>query len=302
MDCSVYRNVILTPAYQDASVNLPIRVGAFLPDGSPLGHFAHRRRTLLSHFPVFMPPFRTMTGSFAYGGIIFDQYGHFITETLARYWYLYRQPDLPILWHRFNKRQEFSPWQQAILALLGLKQRQHVIVDHPVQVEEIRLADPGFVLFGYAQREQLLSIARYRTNATERIEKLWVSRRNIKDHGAVVNDAELEAALSDAGWTIYEPEKQTLQEQLKTFACSHRIAGIAGSAFHTLMLIRDMTAKIRIIPRFPFQMENFNYVAQIRRFDQRSDGSMIERLSGEGSDATVRVNSIQAVLDFAESS
>ena len=67
------------------------------------------------------------------------------------------------------------------------------------------------------------------------------------------------------------------------------------------MLMRDVKASIRILPRFPYQMVNFDYVGNIRGFDQKGDSSLIERVSGEGSDAVVRLVSIPNAIDFIES-
>jgi capsular polysaccharide biosynthesis protein len=293
-----YNSVCLSPAYKDESVNIPIRLGAFSADGQPLGHFFHKRRVLHSSSPDFLPSEKKLDGEYIYGGLIFDHYGHFITESLARFWYIRKHKGLPIVWHRLNKRMEFSGWQKEIFQIIGLSDRTHLIVDRPISLERVRLADPGFVLFGYAVHEQVNALGVYHRKLEKDIDRLWLSRAKVTDRGAIHNEQEFEDYLYQRGWTIIIPEEHSVRTQMDYFLRSRIVAGIAGSAFHTLMLMRNIDCSVRIVDRFSHQITNYNFVSNIRNFNQKNRDGLLDIVSGVGGEANYRIRSFDEVHDF----
>ncbi|RAH95321.1 hypothetical protein DLJ53_34435 [Acuticoccus sediminis] len=80
---------------------------------------------------------------------------------------------------------------------------------------------------------------------------------------------DIENVLSKQGWEIFYPEKHSVKKQLEVLASASRIAGLIGSAFHSLVLIKDVNADITIFtPKTP-QIGVYKTIANVRGFSQR---------------------------------
>ena len=85
----------------------------------------------------------------------------------------------------------------------------------------------------------------------------------------VEGEVEVEALLRAEGWTILRPETVSVAEQLAALDTAEMIAGFAGSAFHGLMLGRDVQARIVIFSRHPKVEVNYAMIAAAKGLDQR---------------------------------
>src|SRR5690606_30752701 len=74
--------------------------------------------------------------------------------------------------------------------------------------------------------------------------------------------------LARRGWIIYHPQAHPVREQLEMLDRAAQIAGIEGSAFHTLLLLKQVRAKVQIIPRRGAVNENFETIATTKGFRQ----------------------------------
>src|SRR5581483_1304538 len=87
-----------------------------------------------------------------FGGIAFEQFGHFLLETTARLWCspLYR--DLPWLFltHRPIR---LAQYQEDLLLRLGLRRDQICIVNRWQPVEELIIPELAFTYDDYATHE-----------------------------------------------------------------------------------------------------------------------------------------------------
>lgn len=76
-----------------------------------------RRGSLQTWTPRRGPAESRIEGHSVYGGIILDHYGHFLVDTLARYWCV-RGHDTPVVWHKRHRR--VLDWQHEIFDMLSL--------------------------------------------------------------------------------------------------------------------------------------------------------------------------------------
>jgi len=171
-----------------------------------------------------------------YGGLVFDQFGHFILESCAALWAAPRYPDLPILLGRNIDAagSGFRTWQSDILDLLGVADRI-VVLGATARVKRLLVPKPGYEIqyrFGPHHRRFLARVPWRPVKGR----KIWVSRRGFDPREAPGRDA-LETALVAQGWTMFAPETASVADQIATYASAERIAGEQGSALHGLVFL-----------------------------------------------------------------
>lgn len=129
------------------------------------------------------------------------------------------------------------PWQRRTLELLGVPDAAIVEIDDPTVactdlichsyggVEHSRR--PGPLLHDIYQR--LRSVApRDCGDASPRL--IYATRRAVGSWREFDNEAEIETVLSSAGFSVLQPERMTLDEQIAEFARAEVIVGPHGSA------------------------------------------------------------------------
>ncbi len=114
----------------------------------------------------------------------------------------------------------------------------------------------------------------------------------------MVNEGELETQLEAHGWCIFVPEGQTIARQLEEISSAQIVSGIAGSAFHSVMLLRHVPAILMpVFTRIP-KNENFETIRRRKGFEQirvdvpRSALKVIEKGKWHGADTFRLLESI----------
>ena len=280
----------LLPLDPDPEAPVPFRLGAYDATGRFLEHARAWRSTLASEILPPCPAEEECTGAWAYGGVLWDHYGHFLLEALARAWALRALPGLPVLWHRRVGHARLTAWQSDILDLIGLGGREHRVVTRPVRVARLAVAQAGFVMWRYFHPRQAAVLAAHPFRVPERGRRLWLSRSGMPEgHARVDGETALEQALAAEGWTVLRPETLDVAAQLAALQAAEAIAGFAGSAFHTLMLGAEVRARIVIVPRGSADYTNYEMIAAARGFDQAILPARLEHVSGEKSLASYRL-------------
>jgi capsular polysaccharide biosynthesis protein len=99
--------------------------------------------------------------------------------------------------------------------------------------------------------------------------RVWLSRSHLDERGGFENELDAEAELEKRGWTIYHPQEHPIRQQLDMLADAEHIAGIEGSAFHTLILVDRPTAKLSILSRREALSPNLKTIAKVKHLNQR---------------------------------
>ena len=74
-----------------------------------------------------------------------------------------------------------------------------------------------------------------------------------------------EERLAAAGWTVVHPERMSVAEQVQVLASAVHVAGIEGSAFHTLLLLRGFSGTVDVLTRH--DSPNFEVINRVQRLD-----------------------------------
>ena len=183
-------------------------------------------------------------GAYIYGGRINPHFGHFLINTLPRFWSIsqIRSPRTPILCHGPGRPAEWFavPFISAAFGLLGLRERDFVTFDSPTRFKYVTV--PGTSLeeqkAGYmAYRRMCLAMGervRQRSTQDQSNQLIYFSKTKMKSAvGTIVNEVEVETVLRAAGAKIVFPELLSFEEQISLMSNHERISGTSGSFLHT---------------------------------------------------------------------
>lgn len=256
--------------------------GHNVPQGELMRHYAPVR-----HFPDGRPaiteyrsktPFRfngdalqeavtqKLNGQVIFAGYLFDHFGHFLTESLAKLWFIKNHPNVPIAWLPIRGKGKLSSWQRELLDILGVENPVHV-TNQPTEVETLLVPDDGFMIQTQFTRLQQQALGVRKGQAVKPGKKVWLSRSGL-DAGRYLNDTQLEKLLVNAGWAIFHPERHTIAQQLDMLADAERIASVEGSALHILMLFTELRARVDIFVRGRILSQNYQVIADLCGFEQ----------------------------------
>lgn len=196
-----------------------------------------------------------------YLGYYMMPYGHFLLETLSRFWALSQaDKQTTLVFHPFLRRKPVHPrrWEPAKTALqsFGFDPANVIFIDKQTRFARLtvptpllqfattadpRLANLYRTIGGYCDHRQDRPrlFSPFRKTAYPR--KLFLSRRHLKNRRLVTNDDEVEALFTRRGFAIIYPEKRPFEEQVRMFQRADIIAGFAGSAMHNVLFARPET-------------------------------------------------------------
>jgi hypothetical protein len=108
----VYDNVTLTPGvFTPEQPPTRIQFGAFSAEKPPIDAFRFHRQNSASSLALIYPEdVVKLPGTYIYGGVVQNQYGAFLTESLSRHWFFRENMNLPILWHHIQGHEKFFPF------------------------------------------------------------------------------------------------------------------------------------------------------------------------------------------------
>lgn len=206
-----------------------------------------------------------------YCGPLYNHFGHFLLESLARVWFAAQQPDVPLVWvggSAWSRDVTLRGWQREILDILRIA-NPWVIATTPSPVGRLYMPDIGYRADDWFHPQHAEFLGRYRGPEQDQSVRLWLSRSRLDKDVRDLNAAPLERRLRSAGWTVAHPEQRTVREQLDDLARASVVAGEEGSAFHALMLLDEVRGKkLHVIRRRGGEHRNMRTVGEARGLDQ----------------------------------
>lgn len=256
------KNALIIPPEEDERGRYNGRSGVYTEDGEFVSaSLSTSSGRLLHQKPLEKNPKRKeetyLEGRHAFGGVFFGHFGHFITESTGRLWIL-GEPDINLDSIVYApKEDKFRPQtierQTGLLAAIGITARLQV-VDGPTRVERLYVPRQEFGL----DPELIRGTPRYvdfmRRSASnvkpEGGELLYISREGLAfDRGTILGEKFLVSWLEKEGYTIYKPQKHSLQEQAAQYRAAKKIISVDASPLHFLSYVAHPDQKISIIKR-----------------------------------------------------
>ncbi|MBD8906028.1 hypothetical protein MZTS_04645 [Methylorubrum zatmanii] len=182
--------------------------------------------------------------TYIYVGRINFHYGHFLVNTLPRFWNVakIKTPNTKLLYHGpMSVEQIFSvPYIKTILSMLGLGPADFARFVSPTKIKHVVISKTSF-------EEQRAGFVKYKTlchdigsrilqnsDLSESVETLYFSKTRLKSAvGIITNEIEVEEYMREKGAQIVYPEELIFEDQLILMSCAKNIIASAGSFLHT---------------------------------------------------------------------
>jgi len=242
--------------------------GALGPNRDILPEFQHPWIRLQSSNVVTV----RSEGSFIYGGVLTNHFGHMLRDGLANLWFIRQHPELPILWHWMNlpiAHDAWPTWLNEVWRILGLDQHRHHKIVSPITVDQVILPEPGLVAPNVLHKTQALALATLEPATAWIGHRVWLSRSGLPERfGAIEGEQAAEQLLATRGWIILHPQNLPVAEQADVFATAAVVAGCIGSAFHAVLLSTAPRAKLILVDRPGIEHTFYDAVAKARDLKQ----------------------------------
>jgi len=180
-----------------------------------------------------------------FGGVLFPYYGHFLIESLAR---LPNIPDdgLPIVFMCLSDT--VKEWHKLFFSDIGLDTRIRLTrKSQLMQVDEMIRVDQTTCIHADISRRFLDFTQTLFPAAPSLGKKIYLSRK-LSPNAPVQHEDLLEEQLALLGFDIIQPEKLTIKKQVRLFDEAATVAGVEGSALHTL-IFSSTPKHVMILPR-----------------------------------------------------
>lgn len=182
--------------------------------------------------------------SYIYVGRINFHYGHFLVNTLPRFWNILKikTPNTKILYHGpMSVEQIFStPYVKTIFSMLGLGPEDFVKFASPAKIKHVVVPKTSF-------EEQRAGFATYKSlchdigrrilqnkDLSTSVGTVYYSKTRLRSAvGIITNEIEVEDYMRGKGTRIVYPEELSLEEQLLLMSSAETIIASAGSFLHT---------------------------------------------------------------------
>ncbi|MBK3397060.1 MULTISPECIES: glycosyltransferase family 61 protein [Methylobacterium] len=230
-------------------------------------------------------------GVFIYGGKISNHYGHFLVNTLPRFWNILkiRTPNTPILCHGAGSPSDWFniPFLAQSFAALGLSERDFVVFDAPTVVDTLVVPRTSFqeqyaghVVYGQLCREISDRICPHASLINDDRPIYYSKSQLVSAVGVIVNEGEIDDVMRSEGVDIIYPERLSFPDQIKLMGSRRNIMGSSGSFLHTSLFCPDrnitclnvalqINSNFSIIDKLSDNFATYHYSSEIQVLEKK---------------------------------
>ena len=221
---------------------------------------------------------RKIRGNSLYLGHYTGHYGHFLLETLSRFWIFFNSSEdfkkydnfifHPFL-HKTPSPDNFSP-ANICFKCFGLDISKIILITEPTHFENLTVPQSFFEI-NHRVRQEMGAVYKEIRNFATGLEssrvglvnriwgwgkdeklRLFISRRKARGYRPMVNERAVERAFAAEGFKIFHPERWKFEQQVAIFDRTEVLAGVEGSALHNSVFMKSGGQVISIgTPRVP---------------------------------------------------
>lgn len=165
---------------------------------------------------------------------IYKAYGHFLFETLGRFWVLDHIPIKKLISNVDNKK-----WVLDLIKPFGFSEKNIIFTNNtPIKIEKI-IYSSQLSTTGRFFSKDIFNIFKkitnyYEDNSKKYYDKIYLSRKNIHKR-SLINESEVEETFKKHGYMIIYPETLSVKQQINIILNASHIAGPIGSQIHNIL-------------------------------------------------------------------
>jgi Glycosyltransferase 61 len=245
---------LLVPA---AVRGIPKPCGVF-SDGRPVEMsvcYGGKAGDPITVFPEPREAKRHLAGTWLFGGVLWDHFGHMLCEGTARLWALEGRRDIAGVLYFPQPADNARVCAKGFAAMAGLLGLPEVtVLEEPVTVDVLVVPEQGFgsgdLMLGRPETRSFLRNRLSRGRGGGRTRRLYLSRSGQpRRRGMILGEAGLEALFAAQGYEVVQPERMSLAAQLEMYQDASHVVGTEGSAFHLLALAGPTGCNVAVIKR-----------------------------------------------------
>lgn len=247
-----------------------IRLNTFVTGGKQISNRIVVGNDVLRGIDIASLP--RVDGPFFFGGKAFNHYGHFLLETLSRFWPVFTNSD-------FSKRFLFVNDAKSVISQSVANTECFSKIPNigffnfaePCIISNVYVAAPGFTICGGylpEYRDFMLELGKRLVPDIDKISNtnltpLYMSKTDMSIQSTgIVNEQEIESEMISRGVEIYFPHNFSLSEQIRKLATHKFIMGQASTAIDTLLFCPG-NKKIATIMTNDASAENFTQIDEL---------------------------------------
>jgi capsular polysaccharide biosynthesis protein/Flp pilus assembly protein TadD len=198
-----------------------------------------------------------LNGSYLFMGPLISHFGHFLIESVARFWALHPYKDQidGILFYPKSQNSADEKLEKLLprLTVLGADVPIKNILD-VTQVKRLIVPPQGMGMFDLATgapEAHLFARSTMGKSITPNgPKKLYISRSRLpQQKGSILGETALELLLEEEGFIIFHPERHSIDDQIATYRAAEIIISMDTSPLHLVALVGNPNVKIGVIPR-----------------------------------------------------
>lgn len=176
-----------------------------------------------------------------FGGIVYNHYGHLLTDTTARLWYVVSHPED----HRrivFLKAPAKFDWAPAdcleLFNLAGIRSERIVFVDRPTSFRSVLVPEEAVYSLDAVRPEWMSFFDKVRANVEpSSCEKVYLSRTHFK-RGDSFNEDLFESYWASCGYRIVHPEECSLRDEIAFVSGAKELVATIGTLSHNFVFAK----------------------------------------------------------------
>ena len=206
-----------------------------------------------------------LDGDCLYLGHYTGHYGHFLLETLARFWALESTSDVdrfllqPFV-HSTPRPRSFPP-ARVCLECFGADLGRVSIVRKPTRVRRLMLPTSLVEIKRWADRRQrdvyrkIAACCRREHSDGQSASRLYLSRRRLRRFGPTTrsrgyrpfsNEHQVEGVFASLGFEVLHPERIDFARQVSMYEQADVVAGSPGSALHNAVFMKPGALLVKV--------------------------------------------------------
>lgn len=215
-------------------------------DGRPIANAQASRRgralATVGDGPLAPPPPDEVREEVVYLGPLYNHFGRFLLDSLARIWALPQlDPSTKVLFDYPNSSHwQLHPWVFRILEAFGVPRARILTLEAPTRLRRVTVPEPLFEQAHGAHERAIEPFRQVAARITGDIEPssrpVYLSRRLLTSRQRpLIGEAALEQLLSDYGVRIVHPQTLAFEEQIRLVNGHSDILSSPGSAAHNIL-------------------------------------------------------------------